>query len=182
MSDASAVVAQEKIPPWRYMVKLASYSPWLYGASALFASIIWYVLSLLPALVVSRIFDTISGAAPAGVNLWTLFALLVAIALASLLTFIAASGFENTLHHVINTLLRRNLLAHILRQPGARAAVVKEMSAVPRRHIRKLEVEITLPARLDAPARRLLEAAARGCPVHASLGPDTHVDLRFVYV
>jgi ATP-binding cassette subfamily B protein len=121
MSEASAAVAHEKIPPWRYMVKLAAYSPWLYFASALFASVIWYVLSLAPALVVRRIFDAISGAAPAGVNLWTLFALLVAIALTGMMTFIAASGFENTLHHVINTLLRRNLLAHILRQPGARA-------------------------------------------------------------
>jgi len=64
---------------------------------------------------------------------------------------------------------------------GARAEVVKEMSAVPRRHISRLGVTITLPATLDQRARRVLEAAARGCPVCASLGPDTKVDLAFVY-
>jgi len=64
---------------------------------------------------------------------------------------------------------------------GARAEVVKEMSAVPRRHIARLGVRITLPAALAARERRILEAAARGCPVCASLGPDTQVDLEFVY-
>jgi putative redox protein len=64
---------------------------------------------------------------------------------------------------------------------GARAEVLKEMSAVPRRHISKLTVRITLPARLGPRERAVLEAAAHGCPVHASLGPDTHVDLGFVY-
>lgn len=64
---------------------------------------------------------------------------------------------------------------------GARARVSKEMSPVPRRHISKLDVQITLPAHLDSKQRRLLEAAARGCPVQASMGPDTQVQLRFVY-
>jgi putative redox protein len=64
---------------------------------------------------------------------------------------------------------------------GATAEVVKEMSAVPRRHISKLTVRITLPAALDERERRVLEAAARGCPVYASLGPDTEVDLSFEY-
>ena len=64
---------------------------------------------------------------------------------------------------------------------GARARVLKSMSAVPRRHIAKLEVEITLPASLDAKSRRVLERAAQGCPVQASLGPDTRVELEFVY-
>ncbi len=65
---------------------------------------------------------------------------------------------------------------------GARAEVQKEMSAVPRRHISKLTVRITLPAHLAERERRLMEAAARGCPVHASLGPQTEVDLGFEYV
>lgn len=64
---------------------------------------------------------------------------------------------------------------------GARAEISKEMSAVPRRHISKLTVRITLPAALDERQRKILEAGARGCPVCASLGPDTEVDLGFVY-
>lgn len=64
---------------------------------------------------------------------------------------------------------------------GARAHVEKEMSAVPRRHISKLTVRITLHPGLDPRQRAILERAARGCPVYASLGPDTAVDLQFDY-
>ena len=64
---------------------------------------------------------------------------------------------------------------------GARAVVEKHMSAVPRRHIARLDLEITLPAALDANARKRLEQAAEGCPVHASLGPDTDVHVRIRY-
>jgi putative redox protein len=64
---------------------------------------------------------------------------------------------------------------------GASASVVKEMSAVPRRHISKVTVRFKLPAALDEKARKILESAARGCPVTASLGPDTEIDLRFDY-
>jgi len=65
---------------------------------------------------------------------------------------------------------------------GATASVVKEMGAVPRRHIAKLTVRITLPARLDAKERTILDRAARGCPVMASLGERTEVDLAIDYV
>lgn len=64
---------------------------------------------------------------------------------------------------------------------GTRAEVVKEMSAVPRRHIARLTVTITLPPGVPERARPILEAAALGCPVKASLGPDTAVEVTFVY-
>src|SRR5512139_1829882 len=64
---------------------------------------------------------------------------------------------------------------------GTRAEVVKEMSAVPRRHIARLLVTITLPPGVPAAARPILEAAALGCPVKASMGPDTAVEVAFVY-
>jgi len=65
---------------------------------------------------------------------------------------------------------------------GARAIVTKEMSAVPRRHISRLTVVLTLPERLDERQRALMRKAAEGCPVVASLGPDTAVSLEIRYV
>ncbi len=65
---------------------------------------------------------------------------------------------------------------------GARARVVKEMGAVPRRHIARLELTIELPASLAPRARTVLERAARECPVASSLGPSTSVLVRFDYV
>ena len=64
---------------------------------------------------------------------------------------------------------------------GARAVVLKEMGAVPRRHIARLDVTLTLPAHLDEKARKIMEATAHTCPVHASLGERTKVELNFVY-
>jgi len=62
------------------------------------------------------------------------------------------------------------------------ATVEKEMSAVPRRHIARIALTIDLPSSLDARARDVLEGAARSCPVAASLGPSTAVDISFRYV
>lgn len=65
---------------------------------------------------------------------------------------------------------------------GAKATVTKEMGAVPRRHIARLTATFTLPAALDERERKLMEAAARTCPVQASLGELTELVLVFEYV
>lgn len=64
---------------------------------------------------------------------------------------------------------------------GARAEVVKEMSSVPRRHISRILVDVTLPASIPAEARTVLEKAALACPVEQSLGADTEVAVTFRY-
>lgn len=65
---------------------------------------------------------------------------------------------------------------------GATARVTKEMGSIPRRHIAKLTVAITLPKALDPRAREVLERTARTCPVHTSLGELTAIELSFAYV
>ena len=64
---------------------------------------------------------------------------------------------------------------------GARARVRKHMAAYPVRRIGKLEVTIDLPPGLEADERKVLENAARTCPVHKSLHPDVEVPLNFRY-
>ncbi|MFN8486798.1 MAG: ABC transporter ATP-binding protein [Caldilineaceae bacterium] len=125
-------------PTWRYIVHLARYKPWLYLTSGLFASIISYLFPLFPGLVVRRILDRLSGEAPAAVNLtaagnlWTLLALLIGIALARLVVMFASASTETSLHIVINTLLRRNLLARIMEYPGAHALPASPGEAITR--------------------------------------------------
>jgi ATP-binding cassette subfamily B protein len=120
------------IPSWRYIWRLARYKPWLYLASGLLASIMFYIFPLLPGLVIRRIFDTLTGATPAAFNLWTLLAFLAGIALARQVALVGAVLAETSLHFVINTLLRKNLLAHILQQPGARALPASPGEAISR--------------------------------------------------
>ena len=64
---------------------------------------------------------------------------------------------------------------------GSHARVTKEMGSDPRRHIKRIECRIALPAALDQRARRTLEATARACPVTASMGHMTVVDVSFDY-
>jgi putative redox protein len=67
-----------------------------------------------------------------------------------------------------------------IRMEGATVKVEKHMSQNPRR-IGRLPVEITVPGKLTAEQRQKLEAAARGCPVHASLHPGIESQITFVY-
>ena len=62
---------------------------------------------------------------------------------------------------------------------GARARVEKHMELEPRRRVGRVVVELDLPPGLPTEAHARLEEAARGCPVAASLHPDTTIDLLF---
>ena len=55
---------------------------------------------------------------------------------------------------------------------GMDIEVRKHMSEDAPRRIAKLEVDIHMPVPQGHPERKLLESAARGCPVHHSLHPD----------
>lgn len=53
-----------------------------------------------------------------------------------------------------------------------RIEVRKYMSDDAPRRISRIEVDLHMPVPADHPERKLLESAARGCPVHHSLHPD----------
>ncbi|MBL8723223.1 MAG: OsmC family protein [Planctomycetes bacterium] len=61
---------------------------------------------------------------------------------------------------------------------GASAAVEKHMQSQPRR-IARLPVVLTIPGTFDPEQRKVLEAAAHGCPVHKSLHPDIDASITF---
>lgn len=108
-------------PTWRYIFELARYKPWLYLASGLFASTMFYVFPLIPGLIVRDLLDGLTGDAPLQVDIWALIGLFIGVWVARHVFMLFAVIAEASLHMVINTLLRRNLLAHVLQQPGARA-------------------------------------------------------------
>ncbi len=64
---------------------------------------------------------------------------------------------------------------------GARFRTAKEMAAAPVRRIARLVTIVTLPRSLGPDDRKALEAAARTCPVTASLHPDVEAALEFRY-
>ena len=60
---------------------------------------------------------------------------------------------------------------------GARARIEKHMELEPRRRVGRIVAELDMPVGLPAAAHSRLEKAARGCPVAASLHPETRVEL-----
>ncbi|MBK8097386.1 MAG: OsmC family protein [Planctomycetes bacterium] len=69
---------------------------------------------------------------------------------------------------------------HDLDMTGAHVRVEKHMNQSPRR-IGRLPVVITVPGKFTPEQRKLLEAAAHGCPVHKSLHPDIDAPIAFVW-
>jgi uncharacterized OsmC-like protein len=64
---------------------------------------------------------------------------------------------------------------------GMTIETTKEMSADSPRRIVALKSKITIPIPGDHPQRKLLEAAALGCPVHHSLDPRIQKPVEFVW-
>jgi ATP-binding cassette subfamily B protein len=120
------------LPTWRYIARLARYRLWLYLTSGLLASVMFYLFPLLPGLVVKGIFDKLTGEVDVSLGLWTLLALLAGIALARQSTIIGAVAAEVSLRLIVSTLLRKNLLARILKHPGARAVPTSPGEAISR--------------------------------------------------
>lgn len=63
---------------------------------------------------------------------------------------------------------------------GMRIRVVKEMVSQPCRRIGRLRTTIVFPPGLSSSQRDRLEAAARACPVHQSLGEQVEMPLEFL--
>ncbi len=64
---------------------------------------------------------------------------------------------------------------------GMQVTVRKHMSEDQPRRISRLELDLIMPLLESHPERKLLESAARGCPVHHSIHPDIEVELNWVW-
>lgn len=120
-------------PTWRYILRLATYRPYVILAIFFFIGLSgFYLLPLVPGLLVRQIFNILTNQAPAAYNLWTLFGLLVGVNILHQLAIVLAVPAENAMHYIISTLLRKNVLARILEFPGARALPASPGEAISR--------------------------------------------------
>jgi ATP-binding cassette subfamily B protein len=108
---------------WWYVARLITFRPGLYLFSAL-GIISFYLWPLVPGIFIRRIFDQLSDhtllTGDARATIWALAAVLIGVALARMVTALAYTG-EKTALLVADTLMRHNLLRHILGRPGANA-------------------------------------------------------------
>ncbi|GAB4203754.1 MAG: ABC transporter ATP-binding protein [Roseiflexaceae bacterium] len=94
--------------------------------------LIFLAAPVVPGLITQAIFDTISGARPAALDLWTLIALYVAVELARMVVLYAETAAGATFRYSLGALMRVNALASVLRRPGAVRARVAPGDAVGR--------------------------------------------------
>jgi len=71
---------------------------------------------------------------------------------------------------------------HSINLEGMTIETTKEMSADTPRRIVALKSKIAIPLSENHPQRKLLEAAALGCPVHHSLDPRIAKPVEFVWM
>ena len=101
---------------------------------ALYALLWWFFLAsaLGSGLVDRAFFDRLSGARPVGLGLWWLLAALAVLHIARMVAFYAKTHGEETFRYVAQALLRRNIIANLLRRPGALPLPVEPGDALDR--------------------------------------------------
>ncbi|HEX5505299.1 MAG TPA: ABC transporter ATP-binding protein, partial [Thermomicrobiales bacterium] len=108
------------LPTWRSLLRMARYAPRLYLSHALLWAVI-HTAPLLPGLLAAAFFDALTGRAHPRGGTTGLLALLAAVAVARAGLMLAGGYAEVMCRFTMNGLLRRNLLRHVLAQPGATA-------------------------------------------------------------
>lgn len=116
--------------------QLARFRLGLYLLNGLLTSILFYLFPLIPGLLVRQIFDGLTGGAPvqitAQIGLWSLCALLVGTAVVRFMVILGSIATDLTQFFGTGALVRKNLLAQLLQQPGARALPASPGEAVSR--------------------------------------------------
>jgi ATP-binding cassette subfamily B protein len=107
------------LPAWRVIWEMLRFRPWLWFIDLLSVTLVRFVWQIAPALIIKAFFDMLTGAAQLTFGLWAIVAFLVSGWIGRV---IATYGFyyaDVPIFADIPTLLRKNLLQHILRRPGA---------------------------------------------------------------
>jgi ATP-binding cassette subfamily B protein len=108
------------LPAWKVIFKTIQYRPGLWLAN-MFAMLVTMLFYQIPGLAMRTFFNLLSGDAQVGLNIWSLIALLFAAELGSILGIYGLITTNVPFFVHTMTLLRKNLLKHILRRPGASA-------------------------------------------------------------
>ncbi|MES2657921.1 MAG: OsmC family protein [Verrucomicrobiota bacterium] len=92
-------------------------------------------------------------------------------------TDLVATALGACMATVIGIVAKRKELA----VEGMAIAVRKFMSDDQPRRIKRLELDLQMPLPASHPDRKVLESAARGCPVHHSIHPDIDVVMNWIW-
>lgn len=107
------------LPAWKVIHQMIRFRPWLWFVDLISVALIRFCWQVAPALILQAFFDMISGEKPLAFGVWAVVAFFIATWFGRVL---ASYGFyyaDVPIFAEMNTLLRKNLLQHILKRPGA---------------------------------------------------------------
>lgn len=120
MTAAQKVKKKPTLPAWKVILKMILYRKDLWFGN-LFAMLITMGFQLIPGLAMREFFNLLSGNAQFGLNLWSIVALIFLTEIGSILGIFGLVSTNTPFFQNSMTLLRKNILRHILRRPGASA-------------------------------------------------------------
>lgn len=113
-------MSAETVGTRRFLWRMATYRPWIYFAD----DVLWtavYCSRLLPGLVAKAAFDTLQGGTAEPSTILWLAAAFVGAGIAEAVAQAAGMTVDVFFRFSVSAILQRNILAEILRRPGARA-------------------------------------------------------------
>jgi ATP-binding cassette subfamily B protein len=123
--------APRTLSTWKATWKLIGFAPGHFAILSVLY-VFWLASRLLPGLITQSIFDNLTGAAPAETDLWGLVALLVVVGITRTISAYSRVYSEETFRCYAWALLRRNILANVLKRPGADTLSIAPGDAISR--------------------------------------------------
>jgi ATP-binding cassette subfamily B protein len=112
-------MSEERVSLSWIFVRMVRYRPGLFALNVLVFAVV-HSWPLLTGLLLRSIFNTVSGQAPAGLNVWTLLALLLGVYVVFVGQRATGHWIWFTLELSLNALLRRNSIEWLCQGPGSR--------------------------------------------------------------
>lgn len=112
-----------------FLWQLLRYKPWAWLLTIL-AYMMLYGLNFAPPLIVSTLFDQLTGAALVDFGLWTLVGLYVATAVGRQAAYVALTAGQLLYLNLIDGVVRANLLEQLLHQPEPQATPTSTGEAI----------------------------------------------------
>ncbi|SEO84332.1 ABC transporter ATP-binding protein [Paenibacillus sp. OV219] len=114
---------------FQYLIRLITYRTTLYVFNALAWTII-YLVPIVPGLITKEFFDSLTGSDSLKLGTWGIIALLLGASAARVMVLFVGFITDVNFRFRMGMMLRRNLLQHILKQPGARSIPVSPGEAI----------------------------------------------------
>lgn len=131
MSAIQPTVTTDRLPVSKGTWSLIRFRPGFFAVNVIFAT--YFMASrIIPGLLFQRFFDTLTGAAPAAVNLATLLAMVLVVEASRMAASILGEWGGWHVRNAAGVLMRANIVRNVLRKPGAEPLPISAGDAINR--------------------------------------------------